>query len=192
MKNLVVTAAFLLSCSTSLCAEQSANSGSQNTAGAAKPAAQSSSSSADTPTDQAKAKPKRVWTNEEIAGVGGDGAISVVGKAGGGGSNASSNDSQKNATVLTARYKQAAPYRDRLRQLNNQLETLDKKIYELQNFKADNSSPSGGINMHQRYDMTPVEEQVKELEEKKTKIKAQIDAVEDLARKNGFEPGQLR
>jgi hypothetical protein len=76
--------------------------------------------------------------------------------------------------------------------LNKQLETIDKKIYELQNFKADNSSPSGGINLHQRYDMTPVEEQVKELEEKKKKIKAHIDAVEDQARKNGFEPGQLR
>ena len=192
MKILVVTAAFLLSCGTSRCAGQSANSGSQNTSDGAKPAAQSSSSSANTTTDQSKTKPKKVWTNEEIAGVGGDGAISVVGKAGGGESNPTSNSSQKNAAVLSARYKQAAPYRDRLRQLNNQLETIDKKISELQNFKADNSSPSGGINMHQRYDMTPVEEQVKELEEKKKKIKARIDAVEDLARKNGFEAGQLR
>jgi vacuolar-type H+-ATPase subunit I/STV1 len=192
MKILVMTAAFLLSCGTSRCAGQSANSGSQNTSDGAKPAAQSSSSSADTTTDQAKTKPKKVWTNEEIAGVGGDGAISVVGKAGVGESNPTSTSSQKNAAVLSARYKQAAPYRDRLRQLNNQLETIDKKISELQNFKADNSSPSGGINMHQRYDMTPVEEQVKELEEKKKKVKAQIDAVEDLARKNGFEAGQLR
>ena len=124
--------------------------------------------------------------------MGGDGAISVVGKAGSGESNPSSNNSQKNAAVLSAKYKQAAPYRDRLRQLNNQLGTIDKKISELQNFKADNSSPSGGVNLHQRYDMTPVEEQVKELEEKKKKIKAQIDAVEDQARKNGFEAGQLR
>jgi vacuolar-type H+-ATPase subunit I/STV1 len=192
MKNLFVTAAFLLSCGTSLCAGQSANSSSQKTSDAAKPAAQSSSTSSDNTTDQGKTKPKKVWTNEEIAGVGGDGAISVVGKAGSGDSNPSSNNSQKNAAVLSARYKQATPYRDRLRQLNNQVETIDKKISELQNFKADNSSPSGGINMHQRYDMTPVEEQVKELEEKKKKIKAQIDAVEDLARKNGFEAGQLR
>jgi vacuolar-type H+-ATPase subunit I/STV1 len=192
MKNLVVTAAFLLSCGTSLCAGQSANSSSQNTSDAAKPVAQPSSSSAQTPTDQAKTKPKKVWTNEEIAGVGGDGAISVVGKAGSGDSNPSSNNSQKNAAVLSARYKQAAPYRDRLRQLNNQLETIDKKISELQNFKADNSSPSGGINMHQRYDRTPINEQIKELEEKQKQIKAQIEAVEDQARKNGFEAGQLR
>src|SRR6202166_2513818 len=97
MNILVVTAAFFLSCGTSLCAEQSANSGSQNTSDTAKPAAQSSSSSADTTADQAKTKPKRVWTNEEIAGVSGDGAISVVGKAGSGDSNPSLNNLQKTA-----------------------------------------------------------------------------------------------
>jgi hypothetical protein len=192
MKILVVTAAFLLSCATSLCAGQSANSGSQNTADAAKPVAQSSSNSANTTTDQAKTKPKRVWTNEEIAGVGGDGAISVVGKAGSGDSNPSLNNFQKTAPGSSARDKQAAAYRDRLHQLNNQLETVNKKIFELRNFNADNTSPSGGINMHHRYDMTPIEDQVKELEEKKKQIQAQIDAVEDLARKNGFQPGQLR
>src|ERR1700722_10893570 len=103
MKILVVTAAFLLSCGTSRCAGQSANSGSQNTSDGAKPAAQSSSSSADTTTDQSKTKPKKVWSNEEIAGVGGDGAISGVGKAGGRESNPTSNSSQKNAAVLSAR-----------------------------------------------------------------------------------------
>ncbi len=192
MKNLVVTAAFLLSCGTSLCAGQSANSGSQDAADAAKAAAQSSSGSVDTTADKAKTKPKKVWTNEEIAGVGGDGAISVVGKAGSGDSNPSSNNFQKTAPGSAARDKQAAAYRDRLHQLNNQLETIDKKISQLRNFKADNTSPSGGINMHHGYYMTPVEEQVKELEEKKKKVKAQIDAVEDQARKNGFEAGQLR
>jgi hypothetical protein len=192
MKILVVMAALLLSCGMSLCAGQSANSGSQNTADAAKPVAQSSSNSADTTTDQAKTKPKRVWTNEEIAGVGGDGAISVVGKAGGGDSNPSSNNFQKTAPGSAARDKQAATYRDRLHQLNNQLETIDKKISQLRNFKADNASPSGGIDMHHGYYMTPVEDQVKQLEEKKKQIQAQIEAVEDQARKNGIEPGQLR
>jgi hypothetical protein len=192
MKILVVMAALLLSCGMSLCAGQSANSGSQNTADAAKPVAQSSSNSADTTTDQAKTKPKRVWTNEEIAGVGGDGAISVVGKAGGGDSNPSSNNFQKTAPGSAARDQHAATYRDRLHQLNNQLETIDKKISQLRNFKADNASPSGGIDMHHGYYMTPVEDQVKQLEEKKKQIQAQIEAVEDQARKNGIAPGQLR
>jgi uncharacterized coiled-coil DUF342 family protein len=181
MKILIVTAAFLLSCGVSLCAGQSANSGSQATSDTTKTTAQ-----------KAKTKSKKVWTNDEVSNVGGDGAISVVGKAGGGDSNSASNNFQKIASGSGARDKQAAAYRDRLHQLNNQLETINKKISELRNFKADNTSPSGGINMHHRYDMTPVEDQVKELEDKKKQIQAQIDAVEDQARKNGFEPGQLR
>jgi hypothetical protein len=46
--------------------------------------------------------------------------------------------------------------------------------------------------MHHGYYMTPVEDQVKQLEEKKKQIQAQIEAVEDQARKNGIAPGQLR
>ncbi len=148
--------------------------------------------SAETTTEKAKTKPKKVWTNDEISNVGGDGAISVVGKAGGGDSNPSSNNFQKTAPGSSGRDKQAATYRDRLHQLNNELETTDKKISQLRNFKADNTSASGGINMNHGYSMTPVEDQVKQLEEKKKQIQAQIDAVEDQARKNGFEPGQLR
>ena len=72
------------------------------------------------------------------------------------------------------------------------MEATDKKISQLRNFKADNTSASGGINMNHGYSMTPVEDQVKQLEEKKKQIQTQIDAVEDQARKNGFEPGQLR
>jgi hypothetical protein len=187
MKFFVVTAAFLLCSGTSLNARQSSNSSSQATSDTAKSTTQSPGSTADTSTEKAKPKPKKVWTNDEISNVGGDGAISVVGKAAG-----SSNNFQKGAPGSAARDKQAAAYRDRLHQLNNELEATEKQISQLQNFKADNSSPSGGIDMNHRYTRTPVEDQVKELEEKKKQIQAQIDAVEDQARKNGFEPGQLR
>jgi hypothetical protein len=192
MKFFVVAAGFLLCSGMSLGAGQSSNSGSQATSETAKTAVQPSGTSANIPAEKAKTKPKKVWTNDEVSNVGGDGAISVVGKTGGGDSNPSLNNFQKTAPGSSARDKQAAAYRDRLHQLNNQLETVNKKIFELRNFKADNTSPSGGINMHHRYDMTPIEDQVKELEEKKKQIQAQIDAIEDQARKNGFQPGQLR
>jgi hypothetical protein len=191
MKFFVVTAAIFLCSSVSFGGGQSSNSGSQATSDAAKPTVQSSGSAADTATEKAKTKPKKVWTNDEISNVGGDGAISVVGKAAGD-SNRSSNNFQKTAPGSGARDNQAASYRDRLRQLNNELEATDKKISQLRNFKADNSSASGGINMNHGYSATPVEDQVKQLEEKKKQIQAQIDAVEDQARKNGIEPGQLR
>jgi chromosome segregation ATPase len=190
MKFFVMTAVFLLCSGMSLLAGQSSNSGSQATADTAKPTVQSSGTSAVTTTEKAKTKPRKVWTNDEISNVGGDRAISVVGKAGGGDSNPSSDSFQK--TAPGARDKQAAAYRERLHQLNNELEATDKKISQLRNFKADNTNASGGINMNHGYSMTPVEDQVKQLEEKKKQIQAQIVAVEDQARKNGFEPGQLR
>jgi hypothetical protein len=192
MKFFVLMAAFLLSSGMSLYAGQSSNSASQTAPDTTTAAVQTSGTSAGATTEKSKTKSKKVWTNEEISGVGGDGAISVVGKAGGAGSNAPPNNFQKIATGSSAREQQAAVYRDRIHKLNIQLETINKKIAELRNFKAENSSPSGGINMHQRYDMTPVEEQVKELEEKKKNVQGQIEAVEDQARKNGLEPGQLR
>jgi hypothetical protein len=192
MKFFAVTAAFLLCSGTAPRAGQSSNSGSPATSDTAKPTVQSSGNAADTTTEKAKPKPKKVWTNDEISNVGGDGAISVVGKAGAGDSNPSSNNFQKSAPGSAARDKQGAAYRDRLHQLNNELEATDKKISQLRNFKADNTSASGGINMNHGYSATPVEDQVKQLEEKKKQIQAQIDAVEDQARKNGFEPGQLR
>jgi uncharacterized protein (UPF0335 family) len=195
MKFFVVTAAFLLSGGMALHAGQSSNSGnsgSQSTSETGKPAVQSTGGAVESTAEKAKTRPKKVWTNDEVSNVGGDGAISVVGKAGTADANPSSNNLKKTATATGARKKQAAAYRDRLHQLNNELETIDKKISQLRNFKADNTSPSGGINMNHGYYMTPVEDQVKELEEKKKQIKAQIDSVEDQARKNGFEPGQLR
>jgi hypothetical protein len=194
MKVFVVTAAFLLSGGMSLAARQSSNSGSQASSGTAMPAGQSSGGAVESTAEKAKTrpKPKKVWTNDEVSNVGGEAAISVVGKTGGGDSNPSSNNLQKTATATGAREKQAGAYRERLHQLNNQLETIDKKISQLRNFKADNTSPSGGINMNHGYYMTPVEDQVKEWEEKKKQVRAQIDAVEEQARKNGFEPGQLR
>src|ERR1700730_4106113 len=192
MKFFVVTAAFLLCNGISLLAGQSSGSGSQATSATAKPTTQSSGTSAQTTTEKAKTKPRKVWTNDEISNVGGDRAISVVGKTGSGDSNPSSDNFQKTTPGPGARDKQATAYGERLHQLNNEMEATDKKISQLRNFKADNTSASGGINMNHGYSMTPVEDQVKQLEEKKKQIQAQIDAVEDQARKNGFEPGQLR
>jgi hypothetical protein len=79
-----------------------------------------------------------------------------------------------------------------LHQLNGQVEAADKQISDLRNFNGNNSGASGGININHRYSMTPVDDQVKTLEEKKKQLQVQIDAVEDQARKYGVEPGQLR
>lgn len=136
----------------------------------------------------ASRKPKKVWTNDEIRSAGGPGAISVVG-------NLPPQPARREAKAganSAAQERQIASYRERLRQLNGQLAATDKQISDLRNFKAENTSASGGINMNRRYSTTSVEDQVKALEEKKKQLQAQIDGVEDQARKNGVEPGQLR
>jgi hypothetical protein len=176
--------AFSATALTFTAAVQSANSGgSQSASDTPKPAAD--------PAVQTAKKPKKVWTNDEISTVGGPGSISVVGNADPD-SKSSKGNSAKAAPAERGRERQIATYRDRLHQLRNELESTEKKISDLRNFKADNTSASGGINMKQRYSMTPLEDQVKQLEERKKQLQSQIDAVEDQARKSGAEPGDLR
>lgn len=144
--------------------------------------------------DQAKKKAKKVWTNEEISNVRGN--ISVVGDPSQ--SSASSDSRQRNSDSGSdsgnnaERRNAIAGYREQLRQLRDQQDAIDKRISEFRNFKADNSSPTGGINVRNRYSMTPAEDQIRQLEEKKKQIQAKIDAIEEEARKNGIEPGELR
>ena len=210
---------FILLAAAGLCATlgygaQSSGSNSQSQSDTSKPPAQSSSQAAapaqknagqdksqdkskDAKSDEkdkdsttVKKKPKKVWTNDEISTVGG--TISVVGDSSSGNSANSSNKSGRGTSTGSAQERQIEQYRDQLRQLQAQLDSIDKKINDLRNFKADNSSASGGIDPRHGYSMTPVADQIKQLEDKKKQIQAKIDAVEDEARKKGIEPGQLR
>lgn len=180
---------FLAAALTLTAASQSANSaGGQSAADAPKPAPKAATD----PAVPAAKKPKKVWTNDEISTAGGPGSISVVGNADPDSKSSSKDNPAKTSPGERSRERQIANYRDRLHQLRNELESTEKKISDLRNFKAENTSSSGGINMKQRYSMTPLEDQVKQLEERKKQLQSQIDAVEDQARKSGVEPGDLR
>jgi hypothetical protein len=210
----LILASVLILFSAFTCAAQCTGSGAPSPSEPSKPAAQSqppapAASQTQTPSaaananapkdqtidkDQTKKKPKKVWTNEEIPTVHGN--ISVVGDPAQASSYSDSRQWNTNSDSgnggKSERVNAIANYRKQLRQLREQQEAIDKKISDFRNFKADNSSPSGGINVHNRYSMTPVEDQIKQLEDKKKQIQARIDAIEDEARKNGIEPGELR
>ena len=134
-------------------------------------------------------KPKKVWTNDEIGLV--KGGVSVVGDGKQGEpSRAAAEDSSgdsRDAGAETVR-----KYRDQIRQLRDQIAAADRRIEQLKSFKGENTSPSAGININQGYNMVPVEEQVKQREEKKRKLEAKIEDVEVEAKKNGVDPGELR
>jgi chromosome segregation ATPase len=187
----VVSAAQSSSSSASQQSQPPAQS-SSSTALAAASAAESKDQPADKNSAKDKKKPKKVWTEDDISKVGG--SISVVGNP----SDANSSNSAKSsarsegAHVASARNNEIENYREQLRQLQAQLDATDRKIEELRNFKGNNSSPSGGINPDRGYTMTPIGDQIKQLEDKKKQIQDKIDAVTDEARKKGIEPGDLR
>jgi chromosome segregation ATPase len=210
----LILASVLILFSAFTCVAQSTGSGAPSQPDPAKPAAQSQSSApaaspAEPPAppanaavaknqasdkDRTKKKPKKVWTNDEISAV--RGKISVVGDPSQSSSYSDSRQwnsaSDSGSGGNTEREKAIANYREQLRQLREQQDAIDKKISAVRNFKADNSSPSGGINMRTRYSMTTTDDEIKQLEGKKKQIQAKMDAIEDEARKNGIEPGELR
>lgn len=147
--------------------------------------------SVDKPPDAPK-KPKKVWTNEEVGAL--KGSVSVVG-----GKHAA--DSQavaeidpdgKEAGDFNPRGEKVRQYRDAIDQAKTQIVNADAQIAKLKDFKGENVAPSGGINPSQTYNMVPPEEQVKQLEVRKKQLEAKIEDLENQARKEGIDPGELR
>jgi len=156
--------------------------------GASKPAA--TSANAPSPTSPDKKPPKKVWTNEDMGSV--HGTISVVGDEKSPATRTDRGNSQASNPSNDLHQQQVDRYRERIQQIQGKIESIDKRISQLKNFKAEDSSPSGGININQGYNMVPLEDQVRQLEEKKKQLQAQIEDIENEARKNGIDPGELR
>jgi len=131
-------------------------------------------------------KPKKVWTNEEVGDL--QGPVSVVGsKRSPEGSTQSSQ-----SWAAASRQEKIQRYRAAIADLRKKIDAADQRIAQYKNFKADDSSPNGGINPHKGYSMVPLDEQVKQLEEKKKQLLASIEELENQAKKEGIEPGELR
>jgi hypothetical protein len=181
------------SSSTSSQSQQSQSSAAPSTAPSSAKSADGKDQASDKDSAKDKKKPKKVWTEDDISKVGG--TISVVGDSSASSSSSparNSSESEGASNSNSAKSSQVDSYRDQIRQLQGQLDATDKKINDLRNFKADNSSASGGINPNHGYSMTPIPDQIKQLEEKKKQIQDKIDALTDEARKKGIDPHDLR
>jgi hypothetical protein len=174
-------------------AQSQSQDSSASTPASAKPAPTTTTAPAkETPVTPEKKKPKKVWTNDDVSSI--PGSVSVVGDAS---KSDSSGSQQKNSSAAGSaaedvRQKQIDGYKDQIRQLQGQIDSADKSIAQLKNFKGENNSPSGGINMNQGYNMVPLEDQVKQLVDKKKQMQAKIEDIENEARKNGIDSGDLR
>ena len=148
--------------------------------------------SAQETTTNEKKKPKKVWTNDEMSSV--HGTVSVVG-----GTRSSPIGQEKKAQEQSAgnandeaRSKEIENYRSQIQELRSQFDAIDQRAAQLKSFRAENTSPSGGINLNHGYNMDPIEDQLKQLEARKKQLESKIADIEIAAEKKGIAPGDLR
>jgi DNA repair exonuclease SbcCD ATPase subunit len=134
-------------------------------------------------------KTRKVWTNDEVGSL--QGAVSVVGTNRTAESQTQSTQNGS-GTAADPRRGKIQRYRAAIADLRKKIDAADQRISQLKNFKADDRSPNGGINPNGRYNMIPLDEQVKQLEAKKKQLEANIEDMENQAKKEGIEPGELR
>lgn len=130
-------------------------------------------------------KPKKVWTNDEAGSL--PGTVSVVGS-----NRPVERETEDSESAADPRREKILRYRAAIMELRKKIDAADQRIAQYKNFKADDSSPNGGINPSKGYTMVPLDEQVKHLEEKKKQLLANIEELENQAKKEGIEPGELR
>lgn len=156
------------------------------------PAAKTPASAAADKRSEAQKKAKKVWTNDEVGSL--KGSVSVVGgKHPADGQAIAEND--QNGTEdgdLDPRAEKVRQYREAIDQARTQIADADAQIAKLKDFKGENVAPSGGINPSQAYNMVPPEEQVKQLETRKKQLAGKIEDLENQARKEGIDPGEVR
>jgi len=139
-------------------------------------------SSTATSSSTANAKPKKVWTNDDVAAA--SPGVTVAAKA------ATSPSPTASATGANAHL--AVQLRGKLEKLQSQLQGVDTQLDELKRFQAGELSGDAGRQLHKRYSSAPIPEQIAKLEEKRNNLQDQIEAIYEEARKKGILPGQLR
>jgi hypothetical protein len=130
-------------------------------------------------------KTKKVWTNDNLGEVSGS-AISQVGDVRNGSA------AQNASPAKPASLQEVAAFRKQITTLQAQLAGVEKQIADLKSFSKGEAPGANGLQMHKRYTMEPVEDQMRKLEEKRNFLASQMDTLQDAARKRGIEPGQLR
>jgi len=168
---------------------------SQNQDSAAKSTPSSSSSPATAP-----AKPKKVWTNDNMGDV--SGTISVVGDPRRASASGSSNQAAKLGQNKSAATKPSddsvdpktvAQVREQVQKLQVSIDSVEKELAQLTGLSKGDLKNTGGLKSDTfSYSTASVEDQIKQLQAKRNQLQTAMDGLLDAARASGIEPGQLR
>ncbi|HXW17471.1 MAG TPA: hypothetical protein VEJ39_04170 [Candidatus Acidoferrales bacterium] len=152
-------------------AAPSPNSATPSTSAAA-PASES-----DTPNAPGKPAPKKVWTNDDF------GAHAA--------NSASKKPKPAKPEAKPAKGKSGAYYRSQIQKLNSQIADLDTKIATYRAALNGEAQANAALQQyHMRAADWPAE--IANLTQQKQDLLAKITAIEDQARHDGIEPGELR
>ena len=160
--------------------------------GAATAAAQ-----AQPPAKRPPQKAKKVWTNDDLEELSARVPRSEFGAAAGPGSAAAAEtkaggEAKPGETQAYAKDKDPAYYKQRAAALRAELDRIDSEIRRLRSFKSNPSSGTGGLALGQdNLSLTP-ENQIRQLEVRRSQVEKELDDLEAEARRNGFPPGTVR
>jgi hypothetical protein len=130
-----------------------------------------------------EAKPKKVWTNDNIRELQSDDSLSIVGGAAGGKKSNPPAKPDPNQADIQAYRKQLATLRADVEKLDAQIATTQAFINGENVGEAQQTRPSRFGNP---------QEQLRQFEQKRDADLAKIDSIEDAARRKGIPPGALR
>src|SRR3989454_12507188 len=134
--------------------------------------------------------PKKVWTEDDLNSL--KSRVSVVGSP-----SKSPKTSQKlpqdnQAAASLPPEKDPAWYRGQLPPLRAQIEEMDAQVRKLKEVQGGKETSDAGRRAH-GFDLPMnAQDRTEVLEKRKRELQAKVDALEDQARRNGLNPGDLR
>ena len=131
----------------------------------------------------------KVWTNDDLERIRSLGHLSVVGQL---------DDTGSTQILLPQAYTdiqdpewysaQAARLQDELERRRAQLQSYEQALEDARSLRE----TTGGINLEEGHVALTPESEIEMLRERVDRAQAQLDALQDLARRNDIEPGALR
>jgi hypothetical protein len=147
--------------------------------------------------ERAKAKPKKVYTEEDLSGMRGNG-VSVVGDekpAGAGAAGTKKADGKTKAGVVPMSGQDEVYWRGKAHELLDQITATEQQIAKLKDDIKKYGAGGFDVTTGMKKNIAYIEDrngQVKDLEKRKADLEKKLDQLEEQGRKAGAEPAWFR
>lgn len=145
-------------------------------------------------------KAKKVWTNEDLealrpAGVATSQAPAAASAAPSAPGEAPAADESADKAAAEKKEKEEDPVeklRKRLTPLRAELDAAEAQLRSLRNARSSGSTTGGGMDVSKAPGGLNTDDQIAQLEKRRSDLLRQLAAIEDEARRSGIAPGAIR